>query len=329
MTINKKLSWFLLYLAAFIPVGFSIHYFSEKNLLLSFVTFFISMLIYTFLIFKNIRFLSLVAFITMSLAVMVILGDVGKQADDAFPNISDERIFILTRSLIILFLLINSVFLAKIKRGFKKLIPLFFVVLSVLMLIAFMAYPPAYYQNFAYMLGNTLIILIFSIFSIIKKKKVLGILGILLSVVILLQSTKIFNQKAYALNDKKQKEVIEYVDPIVKEMYGYYNKKDYANFCKYCRLVLKNMMDKDPITIEDKREMSGPYVYFGESIKVVRKSSRYYVEYPVKFEKIENLMYLTFAIESISADDPSIYGYGLSEKQGLHTNSGNENERDK
>ncbi len=88
------------------------------------------------------------------------------------------------------------------------------------------------------------------------------------------------------------------------------------------------MISKDPITIKDKRETSGPYIYFDKPDKVIRKSGRYYVEYPVKFQNVKTLMYLTFVIESISSD-PSIYGYSLSGKQGLHTNSGNENERDR
>jgi len=324
----KGLSWVLLYLAAFLPVGFSVFYFSEKNLLSGFIAFSISMLIYTLLIFKDLRFLSFISFFTMFSASFLLLGISGKQTDGAFSNVLDERAFMLSISLLIFFLLINSVFWAKTKHGFKKLISMICITLSVFILAVFGTGSPAFYQNFVYTRVNILILLIFGVFLIIQKKKLPGILGILLSIGILLLSTGMFREKAYTLEEKEQKEVIAYVDPMAKEMFGYYNNKDYANFCKYCGFVLKSMMSKDPITIKDKREASGPYIYFGEPSKVIRKSGRYYVEYPIKFQNVKALMYLTFVIESISSD-PSIYGYALSEKQGLHTNSGNENEKDR
>lgn len=113
-----------------------------------------------------------------------------------------------------------------------------------------------------------------------------------------------FSEKAYTLNDKEQKEVITYIDPIAKEMFSYYNKRDYSNFCKYCGYFLKNIMNKDAITIKDKRETSGPYIYFGDPSKVIRKSGRFYVEYPIKFQNIKDLMYLTFTVENITSDPP-------------------------
>ena len=321
-------SWILLYLAAFLPVGFSVFYFSEKNLPMGFIALSVSMLIYTLLIFKDLRFLSFTSFLTMFLVSLLLLGASGKQTDGVFSNALDEKAFMLSMSFLISFLLINSVFWAKTKQGFKKLIAIICISLSIFMLAAFGTGSPAFYQNFIYTRVNILILSIFGIYLIIKRKRLLGILGILLSIGILLLSTKMFIEKAYPLEEKEKEEVIAYVDPIAKEMWGYYNDEDYANFCKYCGFVLKNMIDKDPITIKDKRKTSGPYIYFGKPDKVVRKSGRYYVEYPVKFQNVKTLMYLTFVIESISSD-PSIYGYSLSGEQGLHTSPGNKNERDR
>jgi hypothetical protein len=314
---------------AFIPVGFSVFYFSEKNLLSGFIAFSFSMLIYTLLVFKDLKFLSSVSFLTVFPMSLLMLGITGKQTDGVFSNAPDERAFMLSMPLLLLFVLINSAFLAKTKHGFIKLISLVCIALSVFMLVAFGTNSPAFYQNFVYTRINILILFIFNIYLIIKRKKLVGILGIFLSIGILLLSASMFSDKVYTLEEKEQKEVIAYIDPIGKEMFGYYNKKDYANFCKYCGFFLKNLINKDPVTIKSKREESGPYTYFGEPSKVIRKSGRFYVEYPVKFQNVKDLMYLTFVIENITSNPPILYGYSLSAKQGLHTNSGNENERDR
>jgi hypothetical protein len=325
MNIVKIISWVLLYLGSFIPVVFSIFYFSEKNLTPALVASFISMLLYTFLVIKDLRYLSLMSFFTMLLSALLILGVAGKQTDGVLINAFDEKVFMLTLPLIMLFLLINSVFWTRTKQGLKKLIALIFISLSIIILVGYGANLPAYYQNFVYTRINILILFLFSIFIFIKGKKALGILGIILSIGILLLSASMFGEKAYTLSDAEKNEVIAYVDPLAKEMFGYYNKKDYDNFCKYCGIVLKNMMNKDPITIKAKREASGPYTRFDKPSGVIRKSGRFYVEYPIKFQNVKELMYLTFAVENLSSP-PIIFGYSLSAKQGLHTNPGNENE---
>lgn len=324
----KKVSWILLYLTGFIPVGLSLYFYTEKNLTFAIGFSIMTLLIYTILIFKNIKILSIVSFFSMLLMFCLMFSFAGARANNVFSSIFDEKIFMLTLSLIIFFLLINSIFWIQTKKGLLKIISIFFTFLSICLLIVWGGSLPDYHQNFVYTRVNILILLLFGIFLIIKKKKLLGILGIFLSIGILLLSTSMFAKKVYTLEDKEKNEVIAYVDPMAKEMFDYYNKKDYDNFCKYCGFALINMMNKDPITIKDKRELSGPYTHFGEPSEVIRKSGRYYVEYPIKFQNVKDQMYLTFVIENISSD-PSIYGYALSDKQGLHTGSGDENERDK
>ncbi|MFH1354429.1 MAG: hypothetical protein ABIH36_04015 [bacterium] len=320
----KKISWVLLYLAAFIPTGFSLYYFSEKNLLPALVASAISMSIYTLLIIKNLRFLSSVSFFTMLLVSLLIVSVSGKQPGGIFPNISEEKSYMLALSLLIFFLLINSVFWAKTKHGFKKLISLLCTALYVLMLATAGSGPPSYYQNFVYTRINILILLFFSIFLIFKKKKILGFLGILLSIGTLLLSASMFKEKVYTLDDQEQKKVVAFIEPIAKEMFDYYNKEDYDNFCKYCGFVLKNMLKANPIN--DKRELLGPYTYFDEVNIVIRKGGRYYVEYPVKFQKAKNLSYLTFVMENISSSDPSLYGFAISDKPEQYTQAGFEME---
>jgi hypothetical protein len=154
--------------------------------------------------------------------------------------------------------------------------------------------------------------LVFSVLLIVKRKKILGVLGILLSIGVLLLSAAMFSGKTYSLDDKERKEVIAYVDPMAKEMFRYYNEEDYDNFCKYCGFFLRNMLEKNPI--KTSREKFGPYVHFDEPSKVVRKGGRFYVEYPVKFQNEKDLIYLIFVTENISST-PIIYGFAFAETQ--------------
>ncbi|HEB14121.1 MAG TPA: hypothetical protein ENI09_01795 [candidate division WWE3 bacterium] len=308
----KKVSWVLLYLTAFIPAGFSFYYFSEKNLLSALVAFSISMLIYTLLIIKDLRFLSSISFFTLFFMSLTAFGIAGNKSDVIFSSAFDEKAFMLIMVSALPFFLINSFYWLKTKQGVKKLISLVCIFLVVLMLVIFGTGSPAYYQNFIYTRVNILILSIFSILLIIEKKKILGILGIFLSIGILLLSADMFANKTYTLEDTEQKEIIAYIDPLAKEMFGYYNKKDYDNFCKYCGAVLNNMLIRNPI--KNTRDVLGPYVYFNEPSNVIRKGGRFYVEYPVQFQNGEGLTYLTFVIEDISSD-PSIYGFALSDKQ--------------
>jgi len=109
-------------------------------------------------------------------------------------------------------------------------------------------------------------------------------------------------------------------------MFGYYNQQDYDNFCKYCGFYLTELLKKDPI--KDKRELSGPYTQFDQPSKVIRKGGRYYVVYPVKFQKITNQMYLTFVTEGISST-PRLYGFAISANEEQYTGTGFDMEQDR
>ncbi len=322
----KKISWVLLYLVSFVPAGLSLYYFSENNLLWALISTLVVMSIYTLLIIKDLKFLSSISFFTMLFVSLLMISLAGHKTDNIFSSLFDEKAFMLTQPLLTLFLLVNSIFWASTKQGFKKITARVLISLFVLMIATYGANSPIFYQNFVYTRINILILLLFGIFLIIQKKKLMGTLNILLAIGILFLSASMFSEKAYTLEDEEKNEVIAYIDPIVKEMYGYYNDKDYNNFCKYCGSNISNLMSQDPISIKDKRELSGPYTHLDEPSGVIRKSGRFYVEYPIKFQKVPEQMYLTLVIENISSD-PSIYGYSLSSEQGLHTSTGNENER--
>ena len=62
------------------------------------------------------------------------------------------------------------------------------------------------------------------------------------------------------------------------------------------------------------RDAFGPYIYFGKPNKIIRKVGSYRVEYPVKFQNKENMIYVTFIVESISPGS-SINDLSFSNKQ--------------
>ena len=107
----KKMLWWFLYLLAFLPFGFSIFYFSEKNLLLGLLTFSITMAIYTILIIKDLRFISSLSFFT-AIPMLLIGGLASNQTDGTFSSVLDEKSFLLVLSIGLLFILINSIWVS-------------------------------------------------------------------------------------------------------------------------------------------------------------------------------------------------------------------------
>jgi len=309
----KKTFWVLIYFIAFIPFGLSIFYFSENNLLPAFIGFLASFFIFTLLFFKDLKLLSSLSFLTLFLLSLLTLGAAGKQINGMFAADCDEKKFMLALSAVAVFILINSIFWTQTKRGFKKIVSLFTAFLSVLILIVFGITSPAYYQNFIYTRINILILLTLGIFLIIKRKKLLGIFVVFLSVGVLLLSAVMFAEKIYLLEGKERTEVISLAVPMAKEMLNYYNEENYDNFCKYCGISLKTMLEKNPI--KHLRDSFGPYLDIGEAEQVFNKGGRFYVVFPVQFRNVKNPMHLTFVMENISSKKPSVYGFSFSENE--------------
>ena len=310
MTIVKKFAWFILYLVAFISASFSLVYFSQKDLAAGLIASLISLLIYTFLITRDFKFLSPVSFFTVPAVSLLILGAVGKQTNGFFGSSENEKIFMVTVPLLILFGLANSVFWAQ-KQRFKKWIGVGGITLSVFMLLVYGTVLPTYYQNFVYTRLSLLILLIFSVFLIFKNKKLLGILSLLITVGALVLSASAFSDKTYALEVKEYEAVLAFTNPKAKEMFEYYNQKDYGNFCKYCGFTLQNMLVKKPISAS--RDAWGPYTSLDGPISIIRRGGSFYVQYKVQFQKVPNLMYVTFQLENINPDS-TIYGLSITDK---------------
>lgn len=308
----KTIFWVLLYLVTVIPACLSLYFYTQKNLTPAIISSLITLSIYTLINFRNIKILSIVSFFTMLFVSFFMFGVCGARTNKVFSSVLDEKTFMLTLPLLISFLLINSIFWLQTKKGLLKIISIFFIFLSTWLIFVFGTSSPDYHQNFIYTRINISMFLILSIYLIIKKKKLFGILGIFMSIGMLLLSAGLFAQRTYTPGEKEQQEVIAFIDPLAKEMFGYYNQKDYDNFCKYCGSALKGSMKDNPI--RQNREALGPYVYFGKPGKVVREVGSYRVEYPIKFQNVNNLMYVTFYIGSISPNSP-IDNFSFSDKQ--------------
>ncbi len=312
MTNGKKIFYIFLYLIAFILVIFSVYCFSMKYLSAALILSSVAMLIYTWLILKEIKILSSVSFFTVPLMSLLILGSSGSKTGGLFLDLTKERIFMVALAMILFFLIFNSFFWARTKKGFKRFISLIGLGLLIIIVAAFGISSPEYYQNFVYTRLYVLLLLIFGIFLIISKKKILGILGLLLSISVLLLSAAMFAEKVYLPDNQEQKEIVAFIDPMIKEMFDYYNKEDYNAFSENCGLVLKNMLVENPL--KNIREAFGPYIQFFQPSRAIRQGGFYRIEYPVKFEQVQELRYLLIVFESISPGS-KIYDFNLSEKK--------------
>jgi len=309
--------WVSLYLTGLLAAIFSISYFSEKDLNAALLSLSISIIVYTFLVMKDLKFLSLFSFITMILMSLMILGIAGNQVDGNFSSAFDEKAFLLSFALILSFFMVNCVFWIKTKRDWKKPMSLFFVALVVLILFVFGTGSPNYHQNFVYTRIFISIFFIFSIFLIMERKKslrIFGILGIFLSIGLLLMSAAMFAAKTYVIEGDEWDSVYAFINPKAEEMLGCYNQNDFDNFCNHCSLELKNNFEIDSSAIRNWRSVYGRYLNL-EKPEIVRSIGFYYIEYPVRFQNVEDLFYLTFMLSDISPES-TIYGFNLSNEKG-------------
>jgi len=307
----KHITWISLYLAAFFTFCYSVFCFTERSLVGAFVALLIFMSIYTLMVIKDIKFFSPLAYFSLLVTAFFTFAVSANQVDGRFLSIKDEQSFLLTLALILVFVLFNSLCWVKTKPGWKKNVGLTLVVLSVLALLLFGTSSPNYFQNFVYTRIFILILLILSIYSIFKKKtliRIFGILGVIISVSALFLGAALFVAQTYQLDEQEQQEVLAFLDPKINEMFDYYNKEDYENFCKYCGSDLQMINIGNPMI--NNKETLGDFEYFGQP-QIKYEASFYFVEYPVKFEK-SDIYYLTFLLQDISAAG-TIYGFTISE----------------
>jgi len=310
-TVAQKSVWTVLYLGALIPAGFAISYISNENLFPALIasTIFLSVLI--FLVFKELRFLSLLAFASLILFTFIVLGLAGNPAGGEFTSRTDEKTYLLILPLHISFILAGSLYWVVAKTGFKRLIALFFIAISVVILLAFGNTPPAYYQNFIYTRVSILVLLALSIFLLLRKKRLWGILGVFSVVGVLILSAVMFSDKVYNLEETEQNQVLEATTPIANEMIDSYNRKDFDNFCNHCNLALKQILEEN--SIEKTWETQGSCTSFSNAKTATRRGGIYYVAYPARFQKENDQMYLVLLMEG-TPDNLSVYGFTFAKE---------------
>jgi len=209
-TYQKNILWSVLYLVGLILFCAAIAYFSGANLLGAFISFPLFMVIFTFIIMKNVKVFSVLSFVTLLLTSFLVFSVAAKQKDGIFLSSADEMAFMLTFSTIIAFVLVNAIFWSKTKKGWKKIVAIILAVFSVLFLVIFGATSPNFSQNFVYTRIFLALIFVLSVYLIMTKKvvlKIFGILGILLSIGLLLFSALLFAGQTYTLEEAEQAKV--------------------------------------------------------------------------------------------------------------------------
>ena len=194
-----------------------------------------------------------------------------------------------------------------------------FIIFATMLLLVFGFNLPTFYQNFVYTRIFILISFAFSVFLIMRKKiilRIIGILGIFVSIGCLLLTASFLASKVYTLGGEDKQEVIDFIDPKAKEMITDYNNGDLSKetFCKYCGFTLLNTLYEGEEKLPIIRESYGKGRLLDEPY-VSRFSGRFFIEYPVKFENYENVQYLVFVLEGISSDN-EVFGFYISTEQG-------------
>ena len=271
------------------------------------------------MIFKNYKVLSPLSSITLILTSILILGLSSNSEVGNFETANSEKLFMISFALVLFFYIVMGIFWYMKDRVWKKVIAIIFIIIATFILFSYGLILPAFYQNFVYTRLFILIIFLFSVFLIIRGKiifRIFGILGIFLSIGILLLSAFTLSTKVYTLEGDDKGEVVEFIDIKAKEMLSYYNEDIFTQdiFCKYCGPTLSNALYSDLYNLPNIKESYGDYKNIEEPY-VYRAGGMFYIEYPVKFEKVEDTQYVIFVLEGISSEN-DIFGFAISDKLG-------------
>ena len=309
----------LLYILSFIIIFVGIGISGEGNVLGFLICSILTLSIYSFLILKNYKILSPLSSITFILISILILAISSNSEVSNFETANSEKLFMISLALVLFFYIIVGILWYMKDKVWKKVLSIIFISFTTLLLHAYGFILPAFYQNFVYTRLFILIFFLLSIFLILKGKiifRILGIVGIFLSIGILLFSAVTLSSKVYTLEGDDKGEVVEFIDTKAKEMLSYYNEDTFTQdtFCKYCGPTLTDALYSDLYNLPNIKESYGDYIDIGEPY-VYRSAGMFYIEYPVKFEKVEDTQYVIFVLEGISSKN-DIFGFAISDKLG-------------
>jgi len=309
---EKYLKW-IIYLSAIFFTVLSAVFLGKDNLIPAMGFLIISFAAYAFLIIKDYKFLSVVAFITLILSILTVMGIVsGDVSSGGFLTTEYEKTYYLILSVLMIFIIPFCTHLIT-AQGWRKTLSRIFLIISVALLFTMGTASPNFYNNFMYTRIFIAIALIYSIYSIFRKEKlprIGGIIGILASLGALVFGAIMFSAQIYTIEGTEKTEVINFIEPKVQDMFQAYNQGDYQNFCKHCVDSLRTEFSKE--NLESLQSMYGLYISH-EKPTVIRTGGSYHIDYIVKFEKM-NLIYFTLTIEQADPEN-TIYGFNLSPEQ--------------
>jgi len=308
--LKKSLKW-IPYLLAILFTIIAAVLSEEGNKILTTIFAIIPIIIYSYLIVRDFKFLSVVSYITLGLTMLAIMGlSSGDISDNGgFTTPSYEKSFYITLSILLTFIVPFSTYLIT-RGGWRKKLSHILLGVSIVVLFIMGMASPTFHTNFVYTRIFIGIAFVYSIYSIFRKEKlprVGGIMGILSSLIALLLSAFLFAGQTYTIEGAEKEKVVNFIEPKVQEMFQAYNLRDSGNFCRYCREDLKANFSQE--TFESLENMYGRYIsYKGPNITWTTGS--YYIEYMVNFEKV-NPIYFTLMTEQVGPES-TIYRFDLS-----------------
>jgi hypothetical protein len=289
----------------------SVYFFYEAKMSMAMYMYIAITVISSFLVFSNIKTLSDISFFLMLPISFLILASSAIPSEGILADVTGEKYIMIILALSIVFFLINCTHWIISKDGWRKIVSIIFVILSLLIATLFGLMPTDYYQNFIYTRLFVLILFVFCLFISIKTKKFmkfLGILGIFASIGILFFSAMLFSIKVYTVEGEDKEKIIENIDSKAREMLGYYNDKDVDNFCKYCAPDLVAEFQKDTTVITNMKDSYGGYTEIGE-VDIKSIGTTFYVQYPILLENSDTQYYF---ILTLMDTDSAIYGFAIN-----------------
>jgi len=306
---KKSLKW-LLYLSAIFFTILSMVFFGDENRVFAFGCLVISFVAYSSVIIKDLKFLSVVAYITLVLSILSILGIAGGNVSSGnFATADHEKTYYLTLGILMVCIIPFCTYLIT-AGGWRKKLSLLFLIVSVGLSFVMGAASPSFHTNFVYTRIFIVIILVYSVYSIFRKEKlprIGGIIGMLASLGALVFSAIMFSAQIYTIEGTEREKVINFIEPKVQEMFQSYNQGNFKNFCHYCREDLKSGFSEEDL--KSLQSMYGKYISYEEPT-ITRVAGSYHIDYIVKFEKI-NPIYFTLMTEQVEPES-TIYRFGLS-----------------
>lgn len=309
---EKYLRW-IIYLSAIFFTVLSAVFLGKDNLIPATGFLIVSFASYAFLIIKDYRALSVVAFITLILSIFTIMGIAGGDvSSEGFLTAEYEKTYYLSLSVLMLFIIPFCTHLIT-AQGWRKTLSRILLIVSIGLAFIMGVASPTFHTNFIYTRIFVGIIFIYSIYSIFRKEKLpraVGIIGIFASLGALVFGAIMFSTQIYTIEGTEKAKVVNFIEPKVQDMFLAYNQGDSQNFCKYCREDLKAAFTEE--TLASMRGMYGQYISH-EGPDIIRVASSYHIDYIVKFEKM-NPIYFTLTIEQAEPEN-TIYEFSLSPEQ--------------